>query len=165
MADSPQTTVLAASSTAKAESDATLIALGAELAACDALKSNCPAKDDEQYEALYLQHWDSTRRRLTRNPFLRATSNIRKRFQERSRAGRVHLAPSPGLVSRKAKTCLIGWRPCRAPGQARDSFRRAIGPGMETTPIRDQPRGEAGLDNARLATSLCLMSPPPQFAS
>jgi hypothetical protein len=58
MADSPQTTVLAASSTAKAESDATLIGLGAELAACDALKSNCPAKDDEQYEALYLQHWD-----------------------------------------------------------------------------------------------------------
>jgi hypothetical protein len=67
MADSPQTTVLAASSTAKAESDATLIALGAELAACDALKCNCPPKDDEQYEPLFLQHW-SLRERINRIP-------------------------------------------------------------------------------------------------
>jgi hypothetical protein len=61
MVDSPQTTVLAASSTA------TLIALGAELAACDALKSNCPEKDDEQYAALDLQHWD-LREKINRIP-------------------------------------------------------------------------------------------------
>jgi hypothetical protein len=58
------------SSTAKAESDATLIALGAELAACDALKSACPDgpdDGDEQYEVLYLQHWD-LRERINRIP-------------------------------------------------------------------------------------------------
>jgi hypothetical protein len=56
-----------ASSTAKAESDATLIALGAKLSACDALKSNCPEKDDEQYAVLDLQHWD-LREKINRIP-------------------------------------------------------------------------------------------------
>jgi hypothetical protein len=52
---------------AKAESDAALISLGAELAACDALKSNCPEKDDEQYAVLDLQHWD-LREKINRIP-------------------------------------------------------------------------------------------------
>jgi hypothetical protein len=41
--------------------------IGAELAACDALKSACPDNDDEQYEALYDQEWD-LRGRINRTP-------------------------------------------------------------------------------------------------
>jgi hypothetical protein len=43
---------------------------GAALAACDALKSACPDgpdDGDEQYEVLYLQHWD-LREKINRIP-------------------------------------------------------------------------------------------------
>jgi hypothetical protein len=40
-----------------AKLDATLTALGAELAACDALKEAC-SDGEVNYEALYNQHWD-----------------------------------------------------------------------------------------------------------
>ena len=74
-----------------------------------------------------------------RSPFLRARSNIRKRSQGRSRAGRASLSSAPGSASRRARMCPNGSRPCRAPDPVHDSFRRATGPGMETTPIRDRP--------------------------
>jgi hypothetical protein len=74
-----------------------------------------------------------------RSPFLRARSNIRKRSQGQSRAGHDHLSSGPTSASRRAKMCQIASRPCRVPDQVRDSSRRAEGPGMKTTPIRDRP--------------------------
>lgn len=47
----------AASSSPNAEADSALIALGADLDACDALKSACPDEDEERYDALFEQHW------------------------------------------------------------------------------------------------------------
>jgi hypothetical protein len=49
------------------ESDSTLIALGAELAACDARKELCPDSDEQQGDALYEQHWD-LRAKINRIP-------------------------------------------------------------------------------------------------
>jgi hypothetical protein len=56
-----------ASSTPNARADSTLIALGADLVACDALKELCPDDDDAQDAALYEQHWD-LREKINRIP-------------------------------------------------------------------------------------------------
>jgi hypothetical protein len=85
MADSPQTTVLAASSTAKAESDATLIALGAALVAVDALMSACPDNDDEQYERLYTHDW------ALREQINRISATTIKGLRVKARAAEVSL--------------------------------------------------------------------------